>query len=510
MHVIDVDRTLVPEPVALSGLIDPRSFSTWDVPMEPCPHEAPGMDRARARTGLDESVVTGAATVSGHPVAVIAVDFNFLGGSVGVRSSARMVGAIRRATAGRLPLLISTASGGTRVTEGTRAFAMMMPIAAALSSHRKEGLLYVAYLRHPTLGGAFASWGSMAHFTLAEPGARVGFLGPKVHSATTGTPMPAESQSAEQLYTGGRVDRIATVEGARAHIADLLQALASEASAAGGPRVGSGPRAGAESRGAMGPVDDGAMDVVQRSQDPRRPTAQQFLAAAWPGTFSFSDRDSQVGLAIAPTEAGPLFVIAQRRGGTQPLRAADLRAARSGIEIATDLGLPILTIVDTAGAESSPEAEREGIGQEIAHTMGKLLRFPGPVVSVLLGEGAGGGAIAMLPSDHMIAAEHSWLAPLPLAGISALVYRDPHRLGEVAGQQGLTAREILAAGIIDEVVPEHPDAAAEPIEFSRRLALAVQTALAGLRGGDYVSPRLAKFMDQCAMLETRSAGEGGK
>ena len=149
------------------------------------------MQRARARTGLDEAVVTGEGRVHGRRVAVVACEFGFLAGSIGVRAADRLVRAVERATDERLPLLASPTSGGTRMQEGTVAFLQMVKITAAIGRHKAAGNPYLVYLRNPTTGGVLASWGSLGHVTVAEPGALIGFLGPRVYAALYGGEFPA-------------------------------------------------------------------------------------------------------------------------------------------------------------------------------------------------------------------------------------------------------------------------------------------------------------------------------
>src|SRR5690606_23577074 len=115
---------------------------------------------------------------------------------------------IRRATIEGLPLLAAPASGGTRMQEGTAAFVQMVRITDAIAAHRAAGLPYLVYLRHPTTGGVFASWGSLGHVTVGEPGALIGFLGPKVYQALYGEPFPAGVQQAENLLEHGLVDAV--------------------------------------------------------------------------------------------------------------------------------------------------------------------------------------------------------------------------------------------------------------------------------------------------------------
>ncbi len=175
-------------------VLDPGSFVSWDaapVPVAMSAEYAAELAAAQAATGLDESVLTGEGTVFGRRVAVVACEFDFLAGSIGVAAAERITSAIERATALRLPLLASPSSGGTRMQEGTVAFLQMVKIAAAVTLHKKAHLPYLVYLRHPTTGGVFASWGSLGHITVAEPGALVGFLGPRVYEQLYGEPFPA-------------------------------------------------------------------------------------------------------------------------------------------------------------------------------------------------------------------------------------------------------------------------------------------------------------------------------
>ena len=167
----------------IDQFLDPGTFQSWDTPpvrLPTTPEYEAQLAEARAKTGLDEAVITGRGRLRGRWVAVVAGEFAFLGGSIGVAAAERLTQAIERATRERLPLLASPVSGGTRMQEGAVAFLQMIKIADAVAAHRAAGLPYLVYLRSPTTGGVLASWGSLGHFTAAEPGAMVGFLGPRV------------------------------------------------------------------------------------------------------------------------------------------------------------------------------------------------------------------------------------------------------------------------------------------------------------------------------------------
>ena len=173
-------------------------------------------------------MLTGEGRVFGRRVAVVACEFDFLAGSIGVAAAERITAAVQRATGERLPLLASPSSGGTRMQEGTVAFLQMVKIAAAVELHKRAHLPYLVYLRHPTTGGVFASWGSLGHVTAAEPGALVGFLGPRVYEQLYGEPFPPGIQTAENLQRHGVIDGVVPLELLRSTLDRALKVVADE------------------------------------------------------------------------------------------------------------------------------------------------------------------------------------------------------------------------------------------------------------------------------------------
>ena len=176
----------------LAALLDPGCWRSWDAPpadVRPGPTTRPTWPRPAPRPG-STSRGHRRGPLGGRRVAVVISEFGFLGGSIGVAAADRLARAVERATAERLPLIAAPSSGGTRMQEGTVAFLQMVKISAAVAAHKAAGLPYLVYLRHPTTGGVMASWGSLGHLTVAEPGALVGFLGPRVYEALYGEPVP--------------------------------------------------------------------------------------------------------------------------------------------------------------------------------------------------------------------------------------------------------------------------------------------------------------------------------
>lgn len=473
------------------AVLDEGSFLSWDSAPPPLPlSESYGRElaEARAATGLDESVLTGEGRIYGRRVAVVVCEFGFLGGSIGVAAAERITAAVERATAEQLPLLASPSSGGTRMQEGTVAFLQMVKIAAAVTLHKRAHLPYLVYLRDPTTGGVFASWGSLGHVTIAEPGALIGFLGPRVYELLYDEPFPEGVQTAENLQRYGVLDGVVALDELRRLLDRALTVIADPAEPLPDPPP------------AQPIADVPAWDSVMASRRPDRPGIRFLLRHGASDVVLLSGTGygeaATTLLALARFAGQPAVVLGQQRVTGGLVGPAALREARRGMALAAELRLPLVLVIDTAGPALSAEAEQDGLAAQIAQCLAELVTLDTPTVSVLLGQGSGGPALAMVPADRVLAALHGWLAPLPPEGASAIVFRDTAHAAELAAIQGIRSAELLAAGIVDVVVPENPDAADEPAEFSHRMSRAIATELHALRGipdAERLAARLRRY-----------------
>ncbi len=482
----------------IERVVDPDSWTSWDgAPLPVAAAGSPYADElaeAALRAGTDEAVITGEARIRGRRLAVVAGEFGFLAGSIGATAVERIVLAFERAARNGLPLVAAPSSGGTRMQEGTPAFVGMVKISAAVVAFKASGLPYLVYLRHPTTGGVFASWGSLGHVTVAEPGALVGFLGPRVYQALYGQPFPDGVQTAENLHARGLIDAVLPVAGladVASRTLNLLMAPREEH-----PPIFELPRE---------PLPGvPAWESITRSRRPERPSVRALLKLAATDVVPLhgtnqGEYDPALMLALARFGGAPCVVLGQnRRAQTveNPLSPSGLRAARRGMRLADELKLPLVSVIDTAGAALSKEAEEGGLAGEIARCLSELVTLNAPTICVLLGEGTGGGALALMPADKVICAQHSWLSPLPPEGAAAILYRDPSRAPELAAAQGVRSTDLLAAGIVDRIVAERPDAAEEPEAFCARMSHVLQYELAKLLGMDpdqRLAARLARY-----------------
>jgi acetyl-CoA carboxylase carboxyl transferase subunit beta len=204
------------------------------------------------------------------------------------------------------------------------------------------------------------------------------------------------------------------------------------------------------------------------------------------------ERGEGMLLAMARFGASACVLVGQDRRAAS-LGPGALRTARRGMRLAGELGLPLVTLIDTAGAALTPAAEEGALAGEIARCVADLLALPVPTLAVLLGQGAGGAALALLPADRVLAARHGWLGPLPPEGAAMIQYGDAGRAAEAAEAQGVRGQDLLRAGAVDRLVPELPDAADEPGAFAARVAAMIDEELHALGGAAPTPNRMARF-----------------
>jgi acetyl-CoA carboxylase beta subunit/acetyl-CoA carboxylase alpha subunit len=510
----------LPTQELLSDLIDEGSWEGWD-------GDSPGMSRwesgeyatelraAAETSGVSESIHTGLARISNHKVAVIASDFDFLAGSIGRDAAQRIIGAFDRATSRGLAVVGLPTSGGTRMQEGTPAFLLMAAIAAAVQRHQDAGLPYLLYLRHPTTGGVFATWGSLGDVTFAQPGALVGFLGPRVFESLNGEPFPEGVQTGEGLQGAGVIDGVVDPWEWRVIVTSLLDAWegapaasiqlqdptptpgesvdSSELHDPGEPWAGSHEPQGSVHQNSM---DTGAVggsvslesdgwECIQRTRNPERPGVQELLAAADHFVTLSGTQEGQVAratlLVVAEFGGRGCVVVGQDRAAQETghlIGPADLRVARRAMRLAERWGLPLLTVIDTQGGELSPSAERGALAGEIARCLSQLSTVATPTISLLLGGGGGGVALALLPADRVLAVTDSWVTPLPAEGASIIRFRTIDRADEMARSQSITVADLRDAGAVDRILPKVSAAdSAESIPRMKAVAEAVADEL---------------------------------
>ncbi|MBW3605337.1 MAG: acetyl-CoA carboxylase carboxyltransferase subunit alpha/beta [Actinobacteria bacterium] len=451
-------------------MADDGSFTVWDDDLtsnDPLGFTDARSYRDRLQAAAEgdtaEAVVTGSAHIVGREVALLVGAFEFLAGTQGVVVGERVARAFERAANRGLPVLGMPASGGTRMQEGSLAFVQMLKIAAVVGAYRRGGGRYVAWLRHPTTGGALASWGSLAQITWAQPGALIGLTGPRVIEQLYGEALPDHVQRAEHLCAHGVVDDVVAGDQLATRLPGLLDSLGPPPTHAMAPfDAGDVGR----TRRPLPTLDLSGQDswtAVERSRAPDRPGLPALLDAAARDIVvvqgdGAGGRDDGCVTVVCTFRGIQVVLVGHDRPAGQrgaSLDAVGYRSARNAMRLADELGLPLVTVVDTEGAAATVGAEEGGIAAEIAGCMATMSGLTVPTVAVLLGEGSGGGAIAWLPADRVIAPAHAWLAPIAPEGASSILFRTTDRAPEIANAQAIDVVSLRAIGLVDEIIDDH-------------------------------------------------------
>jgi acetyl-CoA carboxylase carboxyl transferase alpha subunit/acetyl-CoA carboxylase carboxyl transferase beta subunit len=460
--------------------------------------------KARAATGLDDAVLAGTARIGGHPLVIAAMDFRFMGGSLGAAAGEVITASAEAAFRLRLPLLVVTASGGARMQEGVIALMQMAKISQALAVLRAAGLPSVSLVTDPTYGGVAASFATSCDVVLIEQGARMGFAGPRVIENTIRQRLPEDFQTAGFLLAHGLVDAVAH----RADLRGWLSRLFASIAPAGPdvPVVDPGPP-GAGSTPRQPPPALDPPRAVAAARDTARPTARDYLAGAFTGFVelhgdrTFADCPSVVA-GFAQLAGQPVAVIGLQKGhNTKELvrhnfgmpRPEGYRKALRVMRLAARLGVPIVTIVDTPGAYPGVDAEERGQSNAIAESILGMFELRVPVVTVVTGEGGSGGALALAVADRVLMFQRSTYSVISPEGCSAILWGDSNAAADAARALRITSRELLELAVVDEVLPEpSPDGPPNSAAMVATLRDAVARSIAELSDIDADSLVLAR------------------
>ena len=474
-------------------VIDEGTFEEWD-------HELVGgnpvdykgypekVQALQEKTGLKEAVVTGKGKINGRDTVIAVCDGRFLMASMGWAVGEKITRAVERATEEKLPVIIFACSGGARMQEGITSLMQMAKTSAALERHSKSGLLYVSVLTEPTTGGVTASFAMLGDIILAEPGALIGFAGPRVIEQTLRQKLPKGFQRAEFLVEHGFVDDIVRRENLKETLGKILEIHAVSWKTENRIRTDAAelhhayhPGSDSENltndkcdsdRGDSNPAGINpyltAWDRVQISRKIDRPSGSDYIEALFTdfiefhGDRNYGDDKAIIG-GIAKFHGKPVTVIVQEKGTNTKENIAHnfgmpmpegYRKALRLMKQAEKFQRPVICFVDTPGAFCGIEAEERGQGEAIARNLWELAGLKTPVLSIVTGEGGSGGALALAAGDQVWMLENSIYSILSPEGFASILWKDSTKAKEAAAVMKLTASDLYEKGIIEQVIPE--------------------------------------------------------
>lgn len=447
--------------------VDEDSFEEWEKDMEFVnPLEFKGYEEKvkslKEKTGLSEAVVTGKASIEGNPAVIAVCDGRFLMASMGQVVGEKITRAVERATEEQLPVIIFACSGGARMQEGIVSLMQMAKTAAALKQHSDAGLLYVSVLTDPTTGGVTASFAMLGDVILAEPKALIGFAGPRVIEQTIGEKLPKGFQRSEFLLEHGFIDRIVERKEMRTVLGNILQMHQNFK----GSVTQSPIQTVEKERQSVQEKDAWERVTISRKND--RPVGQDYIRTLFSDFLEFhGDRcygdDPAIIGGIARFAGTAVTVIAQAKGKSTKENVAHhfgmpspegYRKALRLMKQAEKFKRPILLFVDTPGAFCGVEAEERGQGEAIARNLFEMSSMKVPILSVVIGEGGSGGALALAVADEVWMLENAIYSVLSPEGFASILWKDSKRASEAAEVMKLTAADLKKLGVIEAVIAE--------------------------------------------------------
>lgn len=497
-------------------VLDEGTFEEWDQDLiggNPVNYKGypEKVQALQEKTGLKEAVVTGKGKINGRETVIAVCDGRFLMASMGWAVGEKITRAVERATEEKLPVIIFACSGGARMQEGITSLMQMAKTSAALERHSKAGLLYVSVLTEPTTGGVTASFAMLGDIILAEPGALIGFAGPRVIEQTIRQKLPKGFQRAEFLVEHGFVDDIVRRENLKETLGKILEMHESLDSIDGERSAnkveemqqpgyfdstdqivseeGSIEISGSMNRSVNMNKDEKkedkfssefdfshtginpyltAWDRVQLSRKIDRPSGSDYIEALFTdfvefhGDRNYGDDRAIIG-GIAKFHGRPVTVIAQEKGTNTKENIAHnfgmpmpegYRKALRLMKQAEKFHRPVICFVDTPGAFCGIEAEERGQGEAIARNLWELAGLKTPVLSIVTGEGGSGGALALAAGDQVWMLENSVYSILSPEGFASILWKDSTKAKEAAGVMKLTATDLYQNGIIEQIIPE--------------------------------------------------------
>ena len=483
----------VPAYKRIEMIADEGSFEEWDMDLDgmdgpPDPLQFKGysekIKKLREQTGLKEAVVTGRVKINGTQAVIGVCDGRFMMASMGYAVGEKITRAVERATNEKLPVILFTCSGGARMQEGIISLMQMEKTSAALKRHSDAGLLYVTVLTDPTTGGVTASFAMLGDIIIAEPQALIGFAGPRVIEQTIGEKLPEGFQRAEFLLEHGFVDQIVKRENMKPVLGRILKMhdhvhpdcrkgkeVRKSDRTEPVPKAGMTEKKAGKKAAEQEPWSEKSLTAwerVCRSRSKERPVGKDYIDILFEdfvelhGDRYYRDDPAIIG-GIAYFQGICVTVIAQAKGRTTKENLErnfampspeGYRKARRLMKQAEKFHRPVINFVDTPGAFCGMEAEERGQGEAIARNLFEMSNLQVPILSVVIGEGGSGGALAMATSDEVWLLENSIYSILSPEGFASILWKDSSRAKEAAGVMKLTADRLLKAGIVERVIPE--------------------------------------------------------
>jgi acyl-CoA carboxylase subunit beta len=431
------------------------------------------------KLNINEAVITGVGSIYGNKACFGVMDSRFIMGSMGSVVGEKLARMLEKAAALKLPAIIFTVSGGARMQEGILSLMQMAKVSAAVKRHSNAGLLYITVITDPTTGGVTASFASLGDIILAEPNATIGFAGKRVIEQTIRQKLPGDFQSSEFMLKHGFVDMIVHRKDMKAELAHLLEIhgkLSNENTKEMLNKIDDNLDEGCK----LSDVKKDPWEIVKIARHKNRPNYKDYIDGMVDGFVElhgdrfYKDDEAIVG-GIGYLNGIAVTVISHAKGKSmeENIRRSfgspypeGYRKALRLMKQAEKFKRPVVCLIDTQGAYCGVGAEERGQGEAIARNLLEMSDLKTPLISVVIGEGGSGGALALGVADKVFMLENSIYSVISPEGCASILMKDSSRADEASRILRLTARDLKELEVIDGIIDEPAGGAHNDVDYT--------------------------------------------
>lgn len=419
--------------------------------------------KARRITNTYDAIVIGTAKIKGMPCVLGILDSRFIMGSMGTIVGEIIKNAATVACDQKLPFIIYTASGGARLQEGVFSLMQMTKTVAAFEMMNQNNILSIVVMTNPTTGGVSASFASLGDITLAEPNAIIGFAGKKVIKNTIKEDLPEGFQTSEFLFEHGHIDAIVKRTDQRDYLAKVLKFACENVNINKETNLDKYRK---KLTRRIKNVD--LIRTLELVRKEKRPTSLDYIEGLVENFVEIRGdkiyKDDRAMIAGLGTFKGQsVVVIGHQRGRNleenlknnfgMPHPSGFHKAIRA-IKLANKMKAPIITFVDTKGADPSANSEATNQSYAIAKCIETMISASVPIISIIIGEGGSGGALALASANVILMLENSIFSVISPEGAATILWKDATKVENAMAALKITSWDLLKFGIVDEIIPE--------------------------------------------------------
>jgi len=419
------------------------------------------INKAKEKTNLDEAIVIGTCLIGGIKVVLGIMDSKFMMGTLSVSVGETITRAFEYATYNELPVILFCASGGARIQEGLFSLVQMAKVSATIKRHSDKGLLYISCLTNPTMGGVTASFGLYGDINIAEKDSQIGFAGKSIIENLYNKVLDNDFQSEKYNENNGMIDIIADRKDIRNILIDLLKIINNnnnvvkfEKNTKNKPKT-----------------NDDLLEILKNVRDIDRFKGKDYLIDIFDKYIELkgdriNSNDTSILSGVGYIENNSFVFNIQNKGRTLNenketnyglTRPEGYRKVIRISKLAEKFNIPIINIIDSNGADPSIYSEENGQAIAIADCLYTFSDLKTIIISIVVGEGTSGGALALSVCDSIGMLEKSIYSVISPEAYLKIMHKEENVSSELLKSMRFTANDLYEDKIIDEIISENDD-----------------------------------------------------